>query len=652
MAPAPPASSNLREERMSREDKVRLIADNLFHPEVERRLAAIRSVGGSRDPWLCRLLLYKTADAERAVAKEAEAALRERGADLTALYLAEMHSPHVDVRAAAVRLLGQVAELEHLPQLCRRLFDYHVSVRDAARTALRRVVERNRRTADDPAARRLVARALALFGDLCGSLDMGARHLALDLMLQFGRFFPDQFWDIYLRLDERRRKLLHLELLRHKTVESTALIYRGMCHSHPEIAAAMARLIFNNMDQEDFNVHLEVAAGLPAEEQRRVAELYREHQILPKLLRIAGWLRQNARLMLIRLLGYLEAMQFRDFFVDCLNLTDRETRLAILRIGEQYPLEIPREKLLQLLREGDSELTVGVCAYLEARGTFEMVRDVTPFFSSDEERVRRAALAAVFRISRDYLLDRYDRLKPSARADLARFLLKMNERFAEELVARLDAMEEDERLRNVEIVTLIADEPRVRRVLEALLAHPDEKVRATATAALANLVGDDKLAVLRPLLSDPDSRVRANAIQELPDDAADAEIRALLAESARSEHNRERANAISKLLAMGAREHESDLLEMLESPDPWVRASGLWALSRSRAPDLLSHARAGLSDPSPAVRRMALLALGVHAPVDEVRGFTHYLADGDASVRRAARDVLRDRLKIDYEVAP
>ncbi len=650
--PAPPSSFSLREEGLSRQAKIQIISQSLFDADPERRLAAIRSMGGSRDPWLNRLLLYKTVDEDKQVAHQAEAALRERGADLIGLCLAETHGPHVDVRAAALRLLGHVADLEHMADICERLFDYHVNVRDAARTALRRIVERNQRTADDPAARLHVRRALALFGELCGNLDMGVRHLSLELMLQFGRFFPDDFWAAYAQLDERRHKLLNLELLRTKTADSTGLVYRGMCHERTDIREAMARLIFSNMDQEDFNVHLEVVGGLSSREQQLVAQLYRDHEILVKLLRVAGWLRQGPRLILIRLLGYLDAMQYRDFFIDCLNLTDRETRLAILRIGEQYPLEVPREKLLQLLKEGDAELALGTLHYLEVRGTFEVVREVTPFFGSEDERQKRAALAAVFRISRDHLLERYDRLKPTARADLSRFLLKMNERFAEDLVRDLPILDEDEKLRNVEIVAFLADEPRIRHVLEQLLSHDDDKVRATAARAIEKLGDAERVAALLPLLRDEDSRVRANAIEELPDQVEETGIIALLTQSAGSRHNRERANAISKLLGLGLRQHERDLEEMLGSPDPWVRASGLWALSQSEAPALVERARDGLADPSPAVRRMALAALGRHAPVEEVRGFTRYLVDADPSVRRAARDVLRDRLKIDYEVAP
>ena len=93
--PAPPSSFSLREEGLSRQAKIQIISQSLFDADPERRLAAIRSMGGSRDPWLNRLLLYKTVDEDKQVAHQAEAALRERGADLIGLCLAETHGPHV-----------------------------------------------------------------------------------------------------------------------------------------------------------------------------------------------------------------------------------------------------------------------------------------------------------------------------------------------------------------------------------------------------------------------------------------------------------------------------------------------------------------------------------------------------------------------------
>ena len=642
--------SHPREEELTREDKIRLISDNLFHSDASRRLAAVRSIAASRDPWLNRLLFYKLSDEEPDVKRAAEVALRERGGELAPLFLAEVGSPREEVRTAALRQLGAVGDLEHVHALLRPLFDYSAGVREAARVAMRRIVERVGPTSGrDEESRCLVHESMKTFAELAGSLDTSLRHLALEMLLHFGRCHIELFWEVYLACDENRRKVIRLDLLRVRNEWSVRLIYFGMQSDSDVLRQDTAKLVHNNLEHEDLNLHLAVVGDFAPESQKRIAETLEESETLPRMLKSAGWLKQENRLGLLSLLGYLDALKYEEFFLDCLNLTDRETRIAILRIGEQYPLQIDPMRVAQFLHEGDPVLSAAALHYLEARGTFAVVREVVPFFNDADPAVQRAAVAATFRISRDHLLDRYERLRPAARIDLAHFLQKMNPGFAEDLARRLDDADEDERIKYVEIVTLLADDPRAQRTLEAMSRYGDERVRATALRAIETYAADERVSALIPLLRDQDSRVRANAIEELPG-TEHIEVIELLAEAAESGGNRERANAIAKLLEMGRSEHEAHLVDMLNDSDPWVRSSGLWSLSQVQAPHLLPRARALLEDPSPQVRLMALRAIGARDSLDEVRGLTRFLDHTDGAMRRAAREVLRARLKIDYEV--
>jgi HEAT repeat protein len=107
-------------------------------------------------------------------------------------------------------------------------------------------------------------------------------------------------------------------------------------------------------------------------------------------------------------------------------------------------------------------------------------------------------------------------------------------------------------------------------------------------------------------LNDEDPRVRANAI-EVVEKRNDAEYIPMLAQRARSSHNRERANAVKALGKMKLSIAQQALSSMLEDERGDHRISALWALRQIGLWRLLNQvAQMARFDKNLKVRRYAL----------------------------------------------
>jgi HEAT repeat protein len=101
---------------------------------------------------------------------------------------------------------------------------------------------------------------------------------------------------------------------------------------------------------------------------------------------------------------------------------------------------------------------------------------------------------------------------------------------------------------------------------------------------------------------------------------------------------------------LGYQDFEISLIQMLSDPDEWTRASAVWVLGEIEAPHLVHMIEKKLDDSSPAVRENAVRALGKQGSEEKIRQMTEFLEDSDRRVREAAREVMRKRLKLSYEI--
>lgn len=110
---------------------------------------------------------------------------------------------------------------------------------------------------------------------------------------------------------------------------------------------------------------------------------------------------------------------------------------------------------------------------------------------------------------------------------------------------------------------------------------PDEKVAATAVAALSEVPTPQALEAAADALMHPDARVRANAIETLARKFRDGDaLPAQVVELKNDAHHRVRANSVRVGLARAAESAAADLAAMLRDDRPEHRLAGAWLASR------------------------------------------------------------------------
>ena len=174
--------------------------------------------------------------------------------------------------------------------------------------------------------------------------------------------------------------------------------------------------------------------------------------------------------------------------------------------------------------------------------------------------------------------------------------------------------------------------------LAPLLAHPDARVRATATAVLGRRAGAKYRDPIASLLQDPDARVRANSIEALgnaPTSFATERIRPLLQDSSK----RVRVNALLALAAHEGIPSASTWLpwvEELAEGDAESRATAIFALGHLPSDASVHLLTELLQDPDLGLCTEAAKALGQIGTAWAIGGLIEALS-GPAALRQVAR---------------
>jgi HEAT repeat protein len=206
---------------------------------------------------------------------------------------------------------------------------------------------------------------------------------------------------------------------------------------------------------------------------------------------------------------------------------------------------------------------------------------------------------------------------------------------AREIVARATS-EEDPAVRRIAMEILAEsgtadDMPTLLRGLR----DPDQVVRSTALRGVARSREPSAAVEVLPLLADPEGAVRSLAVDALvacsgPEEAA-GPLRSLLDD----EDPGVRARAAAVLLPTGLAEEAGEVLDaMAGSPRPEWRAEAISVLARAgQGREIVA---AGVVDRDPAVRRVAVSALGRFGPATSLDDLIPLLGDEDAGVREEA----------------
>jgi HEAT repeat protein len=187
-------------------------------------------------------------------------------------------------------------------------------------------------------------------------------------------------------------------------------------------------------------------------------------------------------------------------------------------------------------------------------------------------------------------------------------MLKILPDALQRLSRRLSGGPIEQNVKAMQVVQELGLAEQLRSVLMPMCSHPNAHVRSKAVMVLGDVPAASDV-LLEKVLNDTDPRVRANAIEVLESRMHDSYV-PLLAERARSSHNRERANAIKALGKMKVATAVNQLTNMLHDNRSEHRISALWALRQIGWWQLISEVgRLAKEDDNMRVRRYALTIL-------------------------------------------
>ena len=204
------------------------------------------------------------------------------------------------------------------------------------------------------------------------------------------------------------------------------------------------------------------------------------------------------------------------------------------------------------------------------------------------------------------LWDRWTRMTPRERQDLAAALIKIDPRFNHRLRLRLSRSDSGSRLRAISIIDGLNQGDAFASQLVRLALDRDEVVASAAVKAVGGVRSSPVAPALALMLRHKDDRVRANTIEALCD-VGDARRHVTeLVRMSRSDHQRIRANAIGVLLEMNRPQSLKLLQEMLQDVRPEHRISALWLANRAGIVQLAGVVgEMAVTDPSAPVSQRA-----------------------------------------------
>jgi hypothetical protein len=225
------------------------------------------------------------------------------------------------------------------------------------------------------------------------------------------------------------------------------------------------------------------------------------------------------------------------------------------------------------------------------------------------ESVRKVISRTIGQAGFEQFWQRFDRMEKTTRRQAGRAMLKLLPDSMARLGRKLSAGPVEQRVKAMQMVQELGLAEQFRNTLVPLCSHPHARVRSKAISVLGDVPLVATSVILDKVLNDTDARVRANAIEVLEAKQAEEYV-PLLAQRARSVHNRERANAIKAMGKMRVTTASNQLLGMLRDQRAEHRISALWALRQIGWWNLLNEVgRIAKSDPDPRAKRYALTVL-------------------------------------------
>ena len=219
---------------------------------------------------------------------------------------------------------------------------------------------------------------------------------------------------------------------------------------------------------------------------------------------------------------------------------------------------------------------------LETLGTDGKLTDLQSmlvFAKHADPMVCKTAVLACSNLIRNNLIARFHELGPSVRQKLGTVMEKLVPQVIDEIAKDLYCTDDPRRVRALQILGLLKKNPKILELLGKLVQDRDVKVRATAVSLLGKFVGPNDQELIMSLLNDKDKRVRANTVEAL-ERLGNKRLVPILLRFRKDPINRIRGNVLKALYNLGYKDIEADVLDMLNNPDNFMKASGLWVIAQ------------------------------------------------------------------------
>ncbi|MBF0432167.1 MAG: HEAT repeat domain-containing protein [Fibrobacteria bacterium] len=202
---------------------------------------------------------------------------------------------------------------------------------------------------------------------------------------------------------------------------------------------------------------------------------------------------------------------------------------------------------------------------------------ISNIISSPDQTTSTLAKSTALALAKKCLKDESDTLSQFVVSAAVQCINKFEPSYPEKLQATLGTNDVGNIINAITSLRHFLSEEQAAKVLNNILGHANNKIRASAVLHLGPLASKAKADLLSKFLDDSDNRVKANTIEVLEQSNNFAFIK-IIEKFRKDENNRVRANALKALFNLGEKNIQKDVQSMLHDANPLIRSSAIWLL--------------------------------------------------------------------------
>ncbi|MGC9326366.1 MAG: hypothetical protein ACP5I1_01910, partial [Candidatus Hinthialibacter sp.] len=421
----------------------------------EKRWEAIDELStAGQSVWSKRLFLWMLSSEDPEIKERVWQILHYTDFDLD-LLIHELSSPFWAVRAAAIRLIANSGRLDLVRLIICGLEDYHPKVVEETFAGLEALIQHAKeRKVRGELKQDEIQDAFTILFQLVYYSKRSPRFQGIPLLFQAAPLDEDLFWKKYLELDLPQYTILHEEFLRCQQSGSLTVLYRGLLQRDESIRERIANFLSTSIRSggSSVNHHLAALRELTREDFNRIAIVLQKHRLLVEFQGLIKHIAPPERIILFDLLEAVGAEQNLSFFLRCLQLDDSRIRIRVLKILGDSPNLGLRNEAFEFLTDSDEQVLLATLRYLQKKGDLSILERIAPLTRSTKKKVKQGVVGAMFKIMKDNLLRKFDRLSTQKRKKILSSLTKMKPDFFQEISSLRESPDEAERIKFIKML--------------------------------------------------------------------------------------------------------------------------------------------------------------------------------------------------------